>query len=129
VTRQIARLAARDEARHVAFGMAHLMSRLKQEPQLLTRLSNAVQSRNDALSGTSGLNEEVFDALILLAAGEFTPETTTAEHFAATINQLKGTVTMLFITHAMPKNLLVDEVVRIGHGMLSAVSDAHDETR
>jgi hypothetical protein len=74
VTRQIARLAARDEARHVAFGMAHLMSRLKQEPQFLTRLSNAVQSRNDALSGTSGLNEEVFDALILLAAGEFTPK-------------------------------------------------------
>jgi hypothetical protein len=74
VTRQIARLAARDEARHVAFGMAHLMSRLEQEPQLRTRLANAVQSRNDALSGTSGLNEEVFDALILLAAGEFTPK-------------------------------------------------------
>lgn len=73
VTRQIARLAARDEARHVAFGMGHLMSRLKQEPQLLTKLANAVQARNDALSGTSGLNEEVFDALILLAAGEFTP--------------------------------------------------------
>ncbi len=74
VTRQIARLAARDEARHVAFGMNHLMSRLKQEPQLFTRLANAVQSRNDALSATSGLNEEVFDALILLAAGEFTPK-------------------------------------------------------
>ena len=73
VTRQIARLAARDEARHVAFGMNHLMSRLKQEPQLRVRLGNAVQARNDALSGTSGLNEEVFDALILLAAGEFTP--------------------------------------------------------
>ncbi|HXU92651.1 MAG TPA: ferritin-like domain-containing protein [Gallionella sp.] len=73
VTRQVARLAARDEARHVAFGMAHLMSRLKREPQLLTKLANAVQARNDALSGTSGLNEEVFDALILLAAGEFTP--------------------------------------------------------
>ena len=28
VTRQIARLAARDEARHVAFGMAHLEYRL-----------------------------------------------------------------------------------------------------
>ncbi len=74
VMRQIARLAARDEARHVAFGMAHLMSRIKQEPDFLTRLSNAIQSRNDALSGTSGLNEEVFDALILLAAGEFTPQ-------------------------------------------------------
>lgn len=74
VTRQIARLAARDEARHVAFGMAHLMQRLEQEPQLRSRLANAVQQRNDALSATAGLNEEVFDALILLAAGEFTPE-------------------------------------------------------
>ena len=73
VTRQVARLAARDEARHVAFGMMHLMSRLEQEPQFRSRLANAVQSRNDALSGTSGLNEEVFDALILLAAGELTP--------------------------------------------------------
>ncbi len=74
VTRQIARLAARDEARHVAFGMTHLAARLEQEPEFRTRLANAVQSRNDALSGTSGLNEEVFDALILLAAGEFTPK-------------------------------------------------------
>ena len=43
VTRQIARLAARDEARHVAFGMMHLKSRLEQEPQFRTRLANAVQ--------------------------------------------------------------------------------------
>ena len=73
VTRQIAMLAARDEARHVAFGMTHLMERLATEPEFRTRLAHAVQARNDALSGTSGLNEEVFDALILLAAGEFTP--------------------------------------------------------
>lgn len=73
VTRQIAMLAARDEARHVAFGMTHLMARLAIEPEFRTRLAHAVQSRNDALSATSGLNEEVFDALILLAAGEFTP--------------------------------------------------------
>ena len=56
-------------------------------------------------------------------------DATTAEHFAATINQLKGKVTMLFITHAMPKNLLVDEVVRIGSGTLSAVSDAQDKPK
>ena len=48
----------------------------------------------------------------------------TAEHFAATINQLKGKVTMLFITHALPRNLLVDEVVKIGVGALSAVTIA-----
>jgi hypothetical protein len=34
---------------------------------------------------------------------------------------------MMFITHAMPKNLLVDEVVRIGHGVLSAVGDVQGE--
>jgi hypothetical protein len=73
VTRQICRLAARDEARHVAFGMAHLLRRLEHEPDFRSRLAHAVETRNDTLSGTAGLNEEVFDALILLAAGEFTP--------------------------------------------------------
>ncbi len=37
----------------------------------------------------------------------------TAEHFATTINQLKGKVTMLFITHALPRSLQLDEIVRI----------------
>jgi hypothetical protein len=73
ITRQICRLAARDEARHVAFGMAHLLRRLEHEPNFRSRLAHAVETRNDTLSGTAGLNEEVFDALILLAAGEFTP--------------------------------------------------------
>lgn len=40
----------------------------------------------------------------------------TAESFAKTINQLKGKVTMLFITHAMPKTLKCDEVLHIGKG-------------
>ena len=34
----------------------------------------------------------------------------TAEHFARTINTLKGTVTMIFITHQIPKGLQVGEV-------------------
>jgi len=38
----------------------------------------------------------------------------TAEHFAQTINQLKGKVTMLFITHQIPKGLQVDEVFSFG---------------
>ena len=38
----------------------------------------------------------------------------TAEHFARTINQLKGKVTMLFITHQIPKGLQVDEVFSFG---------------
>ncbi|WP_129774712.1 ferritin-like domain-containing protein [Peristeroidobacter soli] len=73
VTRQICRLAARDEARHVAFGMAHLKYRLSVEPDYLARLQNAIEQRHEALAPTSGLNEEVFDALILIAAGSLTP--------------------------------------------------------
>jgi hypothetical protein len=71
VTRQIARLAAQDEARHVAFGMAHLQYHLAQEPALRDRMANAVEQRFESLSGTDGLNEEVLDALLLLAAGSW----------------------------------------------------------
>lgn len=38
----------------------------------------------------------------------------TAEHFAATINGLKGKVTMLFITHSIPKGLAVDATFHLG---------------
>jgi subfamily B ATP-binding cassette protein HlyB/CyaB len=38
----------------------------------------------------------------------------TAEHFAQTINRLKGKATMLFITHQIPKGLQVDEVFSFG---------------
>jgi ATP-binding cassette, subfamily B, bacterial HlyB/CyaB len=38
----------------------------------------------------------------------------TAEHFAQTINQLKGKVTMLVIAHALPRGLQVDEVMQFG---------------
>ncbi len=39
----------------------------------------------------------------------------TAEHFAKTINKLKGKVTMLFITHQIPRGLQVDEVFSFGN--------------
>ncbi len=45
----------------------------------------------------------------------------TAEHLAATINTLKGSVTLLFIAHQLPKGLQVDGVVRLGAGQASAV--------
>jgi hypothetical protein len=87
VTRQIARLAARDEARHVAFGMAHLEYRLAEEPDYHSRLRQAVAQRNDALASTAGLNEDVFDALVLLAAGELTLPAVKRGHQA--VQQLK----------------------------------------
>jgi TusA-related sulfurtransferase len=87
VTRQIARLAARDEARHVAFGMAHLEYRLSVEPDYQVRLRNAIEQRFDALANTAGLNEEVFDALVLLAGGALTPSAVARGH--AAVQQLK----------------------------------------
>lgn len=74
VTRQICRLAAQDEARHVAFGMAHLCRHARCDDALLPRLRLAVERRHAALANTAGLNEEVFDALVLLAAGSYAPE-------------------------------------------------------
>lgn len=38
----------------------------------------------------------------------------TAEQFAQTINRLKGKVTILFITHQLPKGLAVDEAILLG---------------
>ena len=38
----------------------------------------------------------------------------TAEHFAKTINALKGKVTLLFIAHQLPKGLQIDGIVRLG---------------
>ena len=40
----------------------------------------------------------------------------TAESFARTINGLKGRVTMLFITHALPRGLKIDAVLQLGEG-------------
>ncbi len=71
VTRRVTHLALADEARHVAFGMAHVGSVLARDPSLHSRLAAVVQQRHDALSHTAGLNQEVFDALVLLAAGSF----------------------------------------------------------
>ena len=39
----------------------------------------------------------------------------TAAHFAKSINRLKGKVTMIFITHQIPKGLAVDAVVPVGN--------------
>ncbi|HEU5179232.1 MAG TPA: ferritin-like domain-containing protein [Candidatus Polarisedimenticolia bacterium] len=71
VTREVCRLAAQDEARHVAFGLAHLRRHMGLDPGLRPRLAAAVERRHEALRNTDGLNEEVFDALVLLAAGSW----------------------------------------------------------
>lgn len=78
VTRRVAQLAAQDEARHVAFGMGHLQYQISLDPGIKQRLATAVTRRHDSLAQTAGLNEEVFDALVILAAGAWTPESIAA---------------------------------------------------
>jgi hypothetical protein len=73
VTRRVAALARADEARHVAFSLAHLERHAALDPHLRGRLASAVERRHSALLTTAGLNDEVFDALVLLAAGALEP--------------------------------------------------------
>jgi len=73
VTAQVARLALQDEARHVAFGVAHLEHLAAVDTGLRGRLRAAVERRYDALATTAGLDDGVFDALVVLAAGSWVP--------------------------------------------------------
>lgn len=74
VTRQVTSLALRDERRHVAFGMAHLRYAVDADRTLLGKLRMAAERRHAALASTAGLNQDVFDSLVILAAREWTPD-------------------------------------------------------
>jgi len=97
--------------------MAEIHETIDQLPQ---GYQTAIGERGVGLSGGQKQRIAIARALLkqpkILIFDEATSslDAQTAEHFAQTINQLKGKVTMLFITHALPKALLVDEVVRIG---------------
>ena len=81
-TAEIMRLAAQDESRHVAFGMSHLKRHARHDSTLLGRLRAAIERRHDALRHTAGLNAEVFDALVVLAAGGLEPAAIARGHAA-----------------------------------------------
>lgn len=72
-TRAIAHLVRSDEARHVSFGMSLLETQCEADSSLLSRLATAIEARHDELANTAGLNQEVFDALVVLAAGSLDP--------------------------------------------------------
>lgn len=69
LTRQICALAAKDEARHVVFAMTHLKAASENDAQLTEKFAAAIRRRHAELTQTAGLNEDVFHALVLLAAG------------------------------------------------------------
>ena len=91
VTRQVTHLALADEARHVAFGMAHLEHQADGDPRCGAGCGAAVERRHDALADTAGLNAEVFDALVLLAAGRWTPAAVAAGY--RSVQRLQATWT------------------------------------
>jgi len=73
VTADVTRLALRDEARHVAFGVSHTAHLVTTDKSYLGVLRQSVERRHAALQDTAGLNAEVFDSLVLLAAGSWEP--------------------------------------------------------
>jgi hypothetical protein len=73
VTATLARLAHRDEARHVAFGVAHLRYVLEREPLRRASLAAAVERRSRMLASVSGLSPYVYDALVVLAGRGVAP--------------------------------------------------------
>jgi subfamily B ATP-binding cassette protein HlyB/CyaB len=109
---------------HATFERIVQAAKLAEIHGAIEKLPNGYQTeigeRGSGLSGGQRQRLAIARALLkrpkILVFDEATSalDPQTAEHFAATINQLRGQVTMLFITHALPKNLQVDEVVRIG---------------
>ena len=62
--------------------MAHLEHRLAVQPAFRGSLRHAVEQRYEALANTTGLNEEVFDALVVIAAGGLSPAAIARGHVA-----------------------------------------------
>ncbi|WP_217411092.1 peptidase domain-containing ABC transporter [Marinobacterium ramblicola] len=119
---------------HATFEQIVHACKLAEIHDMIEQLPNGYQTeigeRGSGLSGGQRQRLAIARALmkrpkILIfdeATSALDPET--AEHFAATVNQLHGKVTMLFITHALPKSLRVDNVIRIGDRAESAAPKA-----
>ena len=57
----------------MAFGVAHTAHLVAADKSYLGVLRQSVERRHAALLDTAGLNTEVFDSLVLLAAGSWEP--------------------------------------------------------
>jgi hypothetical protein len=74
VTARIAQLAQVDEARHVAFALAHLSEQVRADRSARDRLRVALERRHDTLATTAGLTPAVHDSLVILAAGSWSAD-------------------------------------------------------
>jgi ATP-binding cassette, subfamily B, bacterial HlyB/CyaB len=118
---------------HATFDQIVHAAKLAEIHDAMEKLPNGYQTeigeRGSGLSGGQRQRLAIARALLkrpkILIFDEATSalDAQTAEHFAATVNQLKGKVTMIFITHALPKSLQVDEVVRISDERVTVLSN------
>lgn len=72
-TAAAARLAHRDELRHVRFGISHVRQALARDPDARSRLVGAVEARAAQLLGLTGISPLVTEALTVMAAGSLQP--------------------------------------------------------
>jgi hypothetical protein len=72
-TAAAARLAHRDERRHVHFGVSHIRRAVKLDPDLPTTLVASAEARAAKLSSLSGLSPILLESLIVLAADSLQP--------------------------------------------------------
>lgn len=113
---QMASPTATFEQITAACKMAEIHSTIEAQPQ---GYQTEIGERGAGLSGGQKQRIAIARALLkrpsILVFDEATSalDGPTAEHFAQTINSLKGKVTMLFITHGLPKGLKVDAVFRL----------------
>jgi TusA-related sulfurtransferase len=82
VTVEVVRRARSDETRHVHFGLAHVRHALVHDPQLYSRLEDAVRRRAAQLSGVGGVPAPLQDGLTILAAGGTSPSAVAKGHEA-----------------------------------------------
>ncbi len=72
-TATAAKLAHRDERRHVQFGIAHIRHRLTTTPDDRHQLVAAVEARADKLTSLDGLSPTVTESLVLMSARSHQP--------------------------------------------------------
>ena len=72
-TAAAARLAHRDELRHVRFGITHVRRALARDPSLVTRLVAAAENRASKLVDLTGISPVVSEALTIMATASMQP--------------------------------------------------------
>jgi len=124
---------------HASFDDVILACKAAEIHEVIEKLPNGYQTpigeRGTGLSGGQRQRVAIARALLkrpkILIFDEAVSnlDQQTAEHFAKTINRLKGMVTMIFITHQVPRGLQVDEVFSFGNDQHTKKMEVMEEKR